>query len=564
MHVVPLLPPKLLRRAAFYLAIASFIAVFANVPTTHVGGDDFVYAMDDVYIHMALAKNLVLHGVWGVTPWEATNASSSPLWVELIALGFVLVGVKTYVPLVLAVASSLAVLAAADYALDSSAPAAEADGNGMGADARAVYAAMLALPAIVAFASLPALSLQGMEHPLHAALTLMAALTLSRAVGDRATPWLPGYMLLFVALPLLRYESLWLVMLGVLMLTLRRRYALAGLTLACGVVPIAALGLWWWAQGETFLPAAIMTKSIGPVLLAGDDLRHLVARFTWHPLQRLWSVPVLFVLWVTACGVLAMRLAQLRQRLLDRRWLVLLGLFALGAWIHATFATFGWGARYEAYLIVLGIVALGCWFGQSEERQAVAAGWGAIVPAALARPGGIGLLALLLGGFLYTGVMRLALVTRNAGIAAQEVRDRDMFIADFFAGAYPQQSVMAMNVGAIAWRGEPHLTDVLALGTPEVLRLFLRGELTPQSLDVVARARGVKVAAIFDDWFEVWTGGKPPWIAVAEIEPHADRPLNYTLYVLNQADARALVDLLRNVPFDSRFRTSWRLLDPYR
>jgi len=72
------------------------------------------------------------------------------------------------------------------------------------------------------------------------------------------------------------------------------------------------------------------------------------------------------------------------------------------------------------------------------------------------------------------------------------------------------------------------------------------------------------VAAIFDDWFEDWTGGKPPWIPVAEIEPHADRPLNYRLYVLNQEDARILAGRLADFPPDPRFQTSWRLLPPYR
>jgi len=38
-------------------------------------------------------------------------------------------------------------------------------------------------------------------------------------------------------------------------------------------------------------------------------------------------------------------------------WLV--ALFVGGTWMHATFATFGWGNRYEAYLIVLGLCALG-------------------------------------------------------------------------------------------------------------------------------------------------------------------------------------------------------------
>ncbi len=541
------------RWLSLIFAVVLFVVVTAIVIAQAAPNDNgVVYAMDDVYIHMALAKNLVLHGVWGVTPWETTNASSSPLWVALLAVGFFVVGVKAWLPLLMAAASSLLVVALSWRACTS---AAAANDRQIGT----VLLTLVAPLAVVAFASLPALTTQGMEHPLHAALMLTAALSLSRIAATGAKPWLPGYVVLFAALPILRYESLWLVALGSALLALRRRYALAALTLASGIVPLVAFGLWAMTQGQNFLPAAILTKSVGPALLAGDDLRHLVARFTWHPVQRIWSVPVLCVLWAVACSVLALRLLQLRWKILDRRWLVLLGVFVIGVWTHATFATFGWGARYEAYLIVLGIVSLACWFSQAEERQAIVS---AFATPAL-RTGGAIVATCLVAAFLYTGVARLIVVTRNAVIATHEVRDRDIFIARFLAEAYPQQSVLAMNVGAIAWSGTPHLTDALALASPEVLRLYLQGALTPQSLDAVARQRAVKVAVIFDGWFADWTGGKPPWIAVAEVEPHANRPLNYTLYVLNDADGRVLAERLKAYQPDAGFKTTWRLLPPY-
>ena len=38
-----------------------------------------VYALDDPYIQMAMAKNFVLHGVWGITRFGFTSSSSIAL-----------------------------------------------------------------------------------------------------------------------------------------------------------------------------------------------------------------------------------------------------------------------------------------------------------------------------------------------------------------------------------------------------------------------------------------------------------------------------------------------------
>src|SRR5215207_5943541 len=59
------------------------------------------YELDDTYIHMAVARNLAEHGVWGVTRYEFTPVSSSLIWPILLASIYWVFGAIESVPLIL-------------------------------------------------------------------------------------------------------------------------------------------------------------------------------------------------------------------------------------------------------------------------------------------------------------------------------------------------------------------------------------------------------------------------------------------------------------------------------
>ena len=49
-----------------------------------IGGASTPYPLDDTFIHLAIAKNLAL-GHWGITQHAFSNASTSPIYVGLLA-----------------------------------------------------------------------------------------------------------------------------------------------------------------------------------------------------------------------------------------------------------------------------------------------------------------------------------------------------------------------------------------------------------------------------------------------------------------------------------------------
>src|SRR6185436_17091297 len=86
--------------AGVLIVLAAFYA-FVAYRLLRLTEGHLVYALDDAYIHMAIAKNLALHGVWGVQAGTFSSSSSSPLWTLLLSGWFRAAGVSDAAPLVL-------------------------------------------------------------------------------------------------------------------------------------------------------------------------------------------------------------------------------------------------------------------------------------------------------------------------------------------------------------------------------------------------------------------------------------------------------------------------------
>lgn len=529
--------------------LTTLVITAAGFAQTEQSLGEFIYPIDDAYIHMAMARNLAQHGVYGVTPFEAVHASSSPLWVLLLSLGFLLLGPWPLLPFVVATLCGIAILLIAHRYLRSQ-PSVDygfADLAGRG----------FVLCLIAIGGSLPAIALQGMEHALHAALVLLAAVlgmdAIARRDPDRRRD--VALVLLCCVLPVLRYESIWVIGFLAMGLLWRRRFALAAGIAIAAALSVCAVGFWAMSHGLSFLPAPILTKSVGPLLLTDNGIDRIAAKLIWHPLWRLGRVPMLALLFLSGVGFLAVMLWRLRLAAFEQGRVLMVALFVGCTWVHATFATFGWGGRYEAYLIVLGTAAMGGaaldlrWRLQpvltSHRVAALAAGLATAL-------------------IIYTALGRAQTSYRNSLWASEEVLNRDVYVGRFLAKAYPGASVLAMNIGAVAWEGEPHLLDPVGLATAEIPPLIFARRYDTAALETIARRRDVQVFAIFDEWFEIWVGGQPGWVRVAQIDASNERrSLVLTLYARDESEGRILAERLKTVRPEGRFSVKLKLMQPF-
>src|SRR5512134_3813371 len=87
-------------RSPLLLPLALFVVSLGMALRTALRLTDgrLIYALDDAYIHMAVARTLASHGIWGCTPFHFSSSSSSLLWTFGLGAAYGAVGVNDWIP----------------------------------------------------------------------------------------------------------------------------------------------------------------------------------------------------------------------------------------------------------------------------------------------------------------------------------------------------------------------------------------------------------------------------------------------------------------------------------
>ncbi len=463
--------------AAYIFACGAQLALVLHKTHGHQ-----LYPLDDTYIHAAVGKNIALHGVYGLTRYHSSFPCSSILWPFILALSFLITGVRVWVPFALNAVFSVAVLFIAWRLLQR-----------MASHLSPVLHA-LSLVLLVFGVPLVGMTFLGMEH----ILQLLAFLLLlgSYEAATRSIPAAGAELLLLISAFLsasARYEGLFAVLMVCGLLAFGNRWKLAISAAAAAALPVLAFGLYGLSQGSTFLPSPLLVKTAGARKYS--PLTCIENLFGRHAL--LSGVTLTFLL----CSVL---LIYLYRRFPGRytsvrHWLIIvLGTLLL----HAQFAQFGGFFRYEAYLIGAGIVVL--FAGLSVLQSEGGSLPGAHQAQTLARA----LLALAILGFSARAAIVLYIVPEQAyGVYEQQYQ-----VARFLGRYYTGQTVALNDIGAPNYFDDIDCLDLWGLGSVEVQRLRSRGAFDRSAIDRLTSSKGVKIAVVYRSWFD----GRIParWVPV--------------------------------------------------
>lgn len=483
-----LLLRRLVARGPLLLSVGLLVLIvsvtyFRAVSLT---GGVLVYALDDAYIHMALSKNLALHGILGATPYEFTSASSSPLWTILLAVLFRLFGVWQYTPLIIGFIASVALLVFVDSILvrEMTGPAVR----------------LFTLTGLVVATPAVATIFGGMEHPLQALINvgLIAVCTRVLPTGtggslDRPTWIVP---LLAAAATGIRYEGLLLVGVLASYLLLVRRWRSA-LMLTAGLVPPLVWGLFSILNGGYALPNPVIIKTSntagvglieqGPAVW-GTALADKLAA----------SNPLGVVLLAAALMVLSLG----GRRALDDPRVGFAGVCSTTAALHLVLGDVGWLFRYESYLFVILLVSLAVMSGPFTLRPGQPALWASRVAVLL--------LIVSLPGMVWRGVQAI----RTTPWAMKNVYQQPHQTAHFLQ-ANPEYDCVAINdLGAVSFFNDRiRILDVAGLGQQRP-PVELLDDPSPDTDKIVGRSHlKPKLAMLAEDWFAV----PDDWVVVARL-----------------------------------------------
>ncbi len=446
-------------------------------------GGVWEYALDDVYIHLAMSEQL-WNGGYGVNAGEYASASSSVLYSYLLA-PFTPFGFHAYWPLVIGLVTLLASAVLWARVLRDAETGASVP----------MQWAVLALAVLgPVFLGWPAMALIGMEHMLHVLVTLMILVGLLDFARDGRIGVL---LVLGIALnPIVRFEGMAISLLAccVVFFAGRRWEALA--LLAAAAVPLAAHFTLMDRLGLDMLPNSVNAKAA--ITGGGEGLTEVTswtkAKFAF--LITLGSPSGRMLLVTLLVAVFGLMLA--RRHVTGKYRLIGIAL-VLAVAAHAFLGQAIWFYRYEVYVWTFAVGAGAVLLSKvafADERL------GKIIPAAF-------VIAVLYGGAHYPPV---AVNYVPAGGAAINAQQRQM---STFAEDYWKAPIAVNDLGHVAYRNPNYVLDLWGLANADALESRLRGT-DPMWADKLAERYNVDAAMIYTRW--LGDNIPPNWIEVAQME----------------------------------------------
>ena len=470
------------------LVIFFLVLVIELLKALHKDEGHFIYALDDIYIHMATAKNFAKYGVWGVHKYGFTSATSSPLWTFLIALTYIIFGVNDFSPFILNIFLAVIIIVYLYQLLKKY-------------TTNQIFI-LFTLLAVIFFTPFVSVIFSGQEHLMQLlSVILFSFISTQIFISDEDNH--KNYLLLFLTSAFVtssRYEGAALILIVAVLFFIRKKFIDSAITILGGATPIVIYGLFSLSNGGYFLPNSVILKGKTFLLL------HSFRKFVMAVIKTIQKSPHICVLISLALFILATHLRK--QSTILKDYIVLLIIFIGTSIAHLLFARVGSFFRYESYLIGFGLFAISiafCDYISNISLKLLRQNFPFYFT-----------LALLISWLSVPMLIRTLFSLKDTPQATKNIYEQQYHMGLFLRKFYQGSAVAANDIGAIDYLADIKCVDLYGLASTKVASLKNSNKYTTDQIYKICKENNVKIAILYEKWYKDYGGLPPQWIKVGE------------------------------------------------
>lgn len=482
-----------------YIPLVISIAVMMTISTIvfyeclNVTNGKFIYILDDTYIHLAYAKNIVVNNMYGITRYENSSSSSSPLWTLILASFFYLTGVNEFIPLIINIVLSFILISMLFYLFRRY--------------RLTDLFITLSLLTVIIITPLAINIFTGMEHLLQSILVLLFIfksvkdLIKEKTSNHKGKNYDAYIYVLSALLILVRYEGIMLIGVVSMLFFYKKNYIKAFLILLCGMIPVLIYGLISINNGGYIIPNSVLVKLTLPEsvnIFTGGNV--YVSLFNYININK--KIIFLFIL------LLLMFILQLRLKKDVLSEMPLLLLIIISVILLQKISLPSSFFRYDIYLIITGIainvIAINDYLSV---KYGIRLDFDFFKRSNFA----FGLLILFSVYSIYKCSDSVKIVTASKNIYEQQYQ-----MSQFINKYYMDKEVALNDIGTVNFFADIHCTDFIGIGSNEVVTEKLKGNFNTYRMKEIAERNNIRIAVLYEKWFDGIGGIPDDWTKAGE------------------------------------------------
>lgn len=470
-----------MKKSLFFTAVLFFGMCLAYAIAILLRTENhFVYNLDDAYIHLAMAKNFVFHGVWGITKYTFSSSSSSPAFTLMLSGLIAVFGDHELVPLIFNILCSFLII----YFLDRYY-------TGFFSKDRSIVTATVFT---LLFTSVSLLIFSGMEHVLQVLVVVINIFYFNRWLKSDfkdsvSSAWFYGTL---VFLGLIRFESIFYFSAFAFVFFLLKRSKEGIGVLVFGFIPVLIFGYFTYHETGYFFPNSVMVKGT-KLNLSGNYIEQIknivVNKILFNPYFLFAGMFPLLI-----AGTLIFKDCKNKlgfHALVLNNFLLIV--FGLIFFMHGAFGQFTNFFRYEAYILVIFAMAV-------ISRLKVLF----VNKNYLLKENRILFFLVLFSSGLM--IFKMNLVSQLIVTGSENIYEQQIQSAEFLKKYYNNFKVVANDIGAICYFTDIHLLDVAGLGSKEIVPFKVKkdglDDKFEKFLTNYSSRNHYQLAIIYDEWLK--------------------------------------------------------------